>query len=102
VGSMSELLEAMMVVSFGISWPISIAKSWRSKTAKGKSLIFILFILFGYAFGIFSKLAADKITYVFIFYVINFIMVAFDACLYVRNNRLDQKNSQPTDGREYE
>lgn len=100
---MSEFLEAMMVVSFGISWPISIVKSWRSKTAKGKSLIFILFILFGYAFGIFSKLAAGKITYVFVFYVINFIMVAFDACLFVRNNRLDQKNNDKSiKGRKYE
>jgi len=99
---MSELLEAMMVVSFGISWPISIVKSWRSKTAKGKSLIFILFILCGYAFGIFSKLAAGKITYVFVFYVINFVMVAFDACLFVRNNRLDKNRNESNSGREYE
>ena len=88
---MKELFEAMMVVSFGISWPVSIAKSIKSRTAKGKSLIFILFILLGYGFGIVSKLAAGKITYVFVFYVINFVMVTFDVFLYIRNSRLDKK-----------
>lgn len=88
---MSELLEAMMVVSFGISWPVSIVKSITSKTTKGKSLFFMIMIFFGYACGIVSKLAADKITYVFIFYVLNFIMVGIDIILYFRNKRLDRE-----------
>lgn len=81
--------EALMVVSFGISWPISIWKSIKSRTAKGKSFVFMLFILVGYAFGIISKLAAGALTYVFIFYVINFLMVSCDILLYIRNKRLD-------------
>lgn len=89
---MSEIFEAMMVISFGISWPLSIAKSIKARTAKGKSLVFMLFILGGYACGMASKLAADKITYVFVFYVINFVMVAIDVGLYVRNSRLDRQN----------
>jgi hypothetical protein len=88
---MSQFLEACMVISFGISWPISIMKSLKSRTAKGKSIIFILFVLFGYACGIASKLTAGKITYVFIFYVINFFMVAFDGLLYLRNSKLDRE-----------
>lgn len=91
---MSQFFEALMVISFGISWPISIAKSIKSKTSKGKSIIFMIFILFGYVFGIISKLVSGKITYVLVFYVINLIMVAIDTCLYVRNVRLDQNTQQ--------
>lgn len=49
----------------------------------------MLFILFGYACGIASKLAASSLTYVFGFYVLNFVMVAIDIGLYFRNKRLD-------------
>lgn len=86
---MPELLEAAMVISFGVSWPISIFKSYTSRTAKGKSLVFMVMILFGYGCGIASKLMSDKITYVFIFYVLNLFMVAADILLYFRNRRID-------------
>ncbi|MPN44692.1 hypothetical protein SDC9_192257 [bioreactor metagenome] len=91
---MSQLMEAFMVISFGISWPMSIAKSYTSRTAKGKSIVFLIFSLFGYACGIISKLIAGKITYVFVFYIINLIMVAIDLCLYFRNRHLDSVNSR--------
>lgn len=87
---MSEFLEAIMVISFGISWPISIIKSFTSRTAKGKSLFFLLMIFFGYGAGIASKLVSGKITYVFIFYVLNFVMVGIDTILYFRNRNLDR------------
>lgn len=90
---MSELLEAFMVISFGISWPMSIMKSYTSRTAKGKSLFFLLMILFGYGAGIGSKLVSGKITYVFFFYVLNFIMVGIDTALYFKNRKLDRANS---------
>ena len=35
---MTDLLEALMILCFGISWPISIQKSWVARTAKGKSV----------------------------------------------------------------
>jgi len=85
-----QLLEAAMIVSFGIAWPTAIAKSLRSRTAAGKSLFFLLIILIGYAFGIASKLVAGTLTYVFIFYLINFVMVSFDTILYFRNRKLDR------------
>ena len=47
---MAELFEAFMVISFGISWPTSIIKSYTSGTAKGKSIVFLLFILFVWLF----------------------------------------------------
>ena len=93
---MAELFESFMIISFGISWPISIAKSYTSRTTKGKSLVFMLFILFGYACGITSKLLKGNLTYVFVFYILNFIMVAIDLCLYYRNSKLDalMKNAE--------
>lgn len=89
---MQEFFEMLMIASFGVSWPISILKSYMSKTNKGKSIWFIILILFGYGLGITSKLISGKLTYVFIFYCINFVLVALDICLYVRNSKLDKKN----------
>jgi lipopolysaccharide export LptBFGC system permease protein LptF len=88
---MAEIFEALMVISFGISWPTSIVNSYKARTAKGKSLMFLCFILFGYVCGIISKLVSGKITYVFVFYVLNLIMVSFDLALYFRNKKLDEK-----------
>lgn len=87
---MAEIFEVLMVVSFGISWPLSIHKSYQAKTTKGKSLFFLVLILAGYAFGITSKFQSGKITYVLFFYCLNFVMVATDIGLYFRNHRLDQ------------
>ncbi|NLO37919.1 MAG: hypothetical protein GX115_00310 [Ruminiclostridium sp.] len=87
---MAEVFEAAMVICFGISWPVSILKSFRSGTNKGKSIVFIIFILLGYACGILSKIFYGKMTYVFIFYVLNFLMVTIDFALYFRNARLDK------------
>jgi len=87
---MPELLEALMILSFGISWPLAILKSYRSRTTQGKSLLFLSFILFGYACGIAAKIVSGQITYVLAFYLLNFVMVAFDVALYFRNARLDR------------
>ncbi|MEG0979215.1 MAG: hypothetical protein RR343_00815 [Oscillospiraceae bacterium] len=91
---MPELFEAIMVISFGVSWPISIAKSYTSRTAKGKSVAFLFLILFGYVCGIISKILADNITYVFIFYVLNLVLVSIDLILYFRNAKLDKQSSK--------
>ena len=93
---MAELLEIVMIVSFGASWPLNVMKSYRSRTAKGKSLAFLLLILFGYVAGIASKFAnlafdfAGK-WYVLFFYVLNFVMVFIDLMLYIRNRKLDKE-----------
>jgi len=56
----AELLEAAMIISFGISWPLSIIRSYRSRSTKGKSIFFSCFIQFGYICGIASKLMLHK------------------------------------------
>ncbi len=93
---MSELFEIIMLVSFGASWPLNVLKSWKARTAKGKSLPFLLLILFGYVVGIISKFVNDAYMaqigqkwYVLFFYFLNFIMVSADLCLYFRNKHLD-------------
>lgn len=83
-----------MVISFGISWPTSIIKSYRARTAKGKSLLFLCFIFFGYVCGIAAKILSGSITYVFAFYVLNLLMVGADIVLYFRNRRLDAAAAQ--------
>ena len=97
---MAELLEIIMIVSFGASWPMNVIKSYKARTTKGKSLAFLCLIFFGYIAGIASKLVnpayMDAIAqkwYVLFFYVLNFIMVGADLVLYFRNKKLDQKNS---------
>ena len=95
---MTDLLEALMILCFGLSWPISIRKSWISRTAKGKSLFFEIFLLIGYAFGIARKIiqvsamgSSGFIFYLsFFFYVLNFIEISIDVALYFRNTKLDK------------
>ena len=88
---MSELLEIIMIVSFGCSWPLNVIKSYNARTTKGKSLAFLLLIFFGYICGIASKLIAPTFKwYVLFFYVLNFIMVGADLVMYYRNYQLDK------------
>lgn len=94
---MSEILEVIMIVSFGFSWPMNVIKSWKARTTKGKSLAFLCLIFFGYIAGIASKILnptymASFATkwYVLFFYILNFLMVGVDLVLYFRNKRLDK------------
>ena len=86
---MKEILEAGMLICFGISWPISVIKSYKARTNKGKSVIFVLFILIGYILGIVSKIVSGNINYVIIFYAFNLVMVSIDFLLYLRNAKID-------------
>ena len=91
-----EILEIVMIVSFGASWPLNVMKSYKARTTKGKSLAFLLLILFGYVAGILSKFLNPEFNftekwYVVFFYILNFVMVATDVGLYYRNYLLDKK-----------
>ena len=95
---LTDLFETFTIFCFGLSWPISIRKSLISRTAKGKSLFFEIFLLIGYAFGIARKLiqtfamgSSGFIFYLsFFFYVLNFIEITIDVALYFRNSKLDK------------
>ena len=87
-----KILETVMLVCFGAAWPLSILKSWRARTAKGKSLGFLAVILAGYVAGIAKVLLSDGPGgFLLIPYGINFVMVLIDLLLYLRNHRLDQQ-----------
>ena len=94
---MAEILEIIMILSFGASWPMNVVKSYKARSAKGKSISFLILIFLGYVAGIASKFAnevymasfAEK-WYVLVFYFINITMVSADILLYVRNRKLDK------------
>jgi hypothetical protein len=88
---MPQFFEAAMILCFGISWPLSVLKSWKSRTTKGKSLFFEVFILLGYLSGIAGKIITHTVTYVLIFYILNTVMILFDLALYYRNSKLDKE-----------
>lgn len=96
---MSEILEIIMIVSFGASWPMNVIKSYKARTTKGKSLAFLLLIFFGYIAGITSKFMNESYMasfsekwYVLFFYFLNLFMVGTDLILYFRNKKLDKIN----------
>ena len=98
---MAELFEIIMIVSFGASWPMNVMKSYKARSAKGKSLSFLCLIFFGYIAGIASKLMNEGYMasfsekwYVLFFYVLNLIMVGTDLVLYYRNDLLDKKAAE--------
>ena len=89
---MAELFEIIMIVCFGFSWPVNVVKSYRARTTKGKSLLFLLLIAIGYVFGIIGKIISGSFKwYVMFFYVLNLCMVLTDVGMYVRNYRLDKQ-----------
>ena len=90
-----EVLEAIMVICFGISWPMSIIKSYKSRTTKGKSLFFLFLIWIGYVSGVTWKILVlvktGEFRYPAYFYIFNLIMVSIDIILYFRNKKLDRE-----------
>ena len=45
---MAELLEAVMLICFGLSWPLNAYKNYKAGTAVGTSWQFIALITAGY------------------------------------------------------
>ncbi len=91
---MAQLLEAIMMICFGLSWPMALVKNIRAKSAKGMSLPFILLIISGYVAGTIAKIISDNITYVLIVYLLNLTIVTMNLMVYFYNRRLDKKNEQ--------
>lgn len=79
-----KIFEIIMLVCFGSAWPISIYKSWSSRTNSGKSLFFLIIIFTGYVSGVIYKKFYNY-DYVIYLYYLNAVLVGVDICLYVRN-----------------
>ncbi|MCX7615283.1 MAG: hypothetical protein N2Z65_05975 [Clostridiales bacterium] len=91
--NLASIFETIMIISFGVSWPLSIMRSYRSRSTKGKSLLFMCFIFIGYLSGITSKCISGTYNLAFWFYFPNVVMVATDICLYFRNRRIEKSGS---------
>lgn len=85
-----SIFEIIMLVCFGAAWPVSIMKSWSSKTNNGKSLFFLVIVLIGYVAGILHKIYYLR-DGVIILYLVNFTMITIDILIYFRNRRYDRK-----------
>jgi len=82
-----DIFESIMLVCFGCAWPLSIYKTWKTKTSRGKSLFFLTVILIGYISGILFEIFGD-LNFVIYLYLINILMVVADLVLSIkyRNN----------------
>ena len=87
---MNLMLEATMLICFGLSWPINTMKAYKARSAKSMSLPFILLIIFGYLAGISAKLMMNQTNYVLVVYFINLAVVTLNLFVYFRNKRLDE------------
>ena len=101
----ASFMEMLMVLCFGVSWPMNIIKAWKARSTKGISLFFYAFILAGYLFALVGKfvLIAAKAPapwyetvhwYVMFFYVLNTLMVATGVGIYFRNKGLERAQSK--------
>lgn len=92
----AKILEVVMLVLFGISWPFNLIKSIRSKSTKGKSLLFLILIDIGYIAGITSKFFSETFVWatdwwIFMIYVINFAFVIADLIMYFINHNREKR-----------
>ena len=87
----ATVFESIMLICFGISWPISVYKSLTSKSTKGTSVVFLFAIIIGYIAGILGKIVSHNITYVLVFYIINISVVSFDTVLYFINKKRENE-----------
>lgn len=89
---MTNFLEAFMLICFGLSWPLSLYKNIKAKTAKSMSLQFTLLIITGYIAGITAKIVNNNFNYVLVIYILNLIIVSANIVVYFINSRYDKRS----------
>lgn len=87
---MVTVFESVMLICFGLSWPISVYKSYTSGSTKGKSVWFTFAIIIGYIAGILGKITGGNVNYVLVLYLINLAFVLVDLGLYFRNRKREK------------
>ncbi len=93
---MAQIMETVMLVCFGFSWPLAVYKNIKAKSAKGMSLNFILLIIVGYVAGIIAKISTNTFNFVFVVYLINLAIVSVNLVVYFINLNIDRKNAIKT------
>lgn len=79
--------EALMIILFGVAWPMNILRTWRAANVEGKSLASNTLFFSGYMCGIVHKIFYS-FDGVLVFYVINLLLVATDTLLVVYKRHL--------------
>ena len=90
---MNKIFELIMLIFFGISWPVSLYKSYKTRVVGSKSIIFLFSIMLGYIAGIINKFI-NGLDYVTILYAVNAVMVGMDVWLYFRNTKLEKQENK--------
>ena len=88
---MGAMFESIMLICFGLSWPLNVIKAYKARTTQGTSLPFILLIVTGYIAGIIAKVISRQLNYVLIVYLLNLVIVSLNVVVYFRNLSLDKK-----------
>lgn len=91
---MAAVLEAIMLVCFGLSWPINAMKAWKSRTAVGTSWMFLALITLGYVAGIAAKFVGGTVNWVLIVYFLNLAALVANWIIYLRNRTLDEQRKR--------
>ena len=82
-----NIFEAIMLICFGASWPVSIWKTFKVKNPVGKSVGFLWLIIIGYVAGIINKVLG-KTDWVLALYILNTVMVSADLFLVIYYRKL--------------
>jgi len=85
----AQFFEGAMLICFGVSWPVAILKTLRTRRTEGKSLAFLALIFVGYLSGTAAKFvraagAWQTLEAVTALYALNAILVAADILLFLR------------------
>lgn len=83
-----------MLICFGLSWPISLVKNVKTKSAKGISLKFLIMIILGYIAGIIAKFLNHQVNYVLVMYFLNILIVSLNLAVYFINRKYDKEREK--------
>ena len=81
-----SIFEATMLICFGLAWPFSIYKSWKTKENGSKSLIFLIALIVGYISGIIHKILYNYDGVIFL-YILNAVMVSIEIGFFIKNKK---------------
>ena len=90
-----SIFEVIMLVCFGLSWPLSILKTIRVKNPTGKSYLFMGLIIIGYVAGCLHKILYHW-DWVFYLYLLigSLVVTDFILCVYYMRKRKAEQNQE--------
>lgn len=86
-----SIFEIGMIASFGVAWPASIYKLYKSRSTGGVSALFIWIVFIGYVCGVLHKIFYN-FDIVIVIYILNLVMVGTCIVLFYRNRYLEKRH----------